>query len=107
MSANIAGEGIVVLLAKENTSACALASLSRPNSDGLEVSSSEFATALIRLDIERELLALVEILHACAFDCRDVNEHVWAGIIILHDETKTLLGVEKLNGTCGHAMASL
>ena len=40
-------------------------------------------------------------MHASALDRLDVNEHIWAAVV-LHDETKALLGVEKLNGTCGH-----
>jgi hypothetical protein len=96
---------MVVLLPKE-TPALARWRCNRDHSGSSEIGSSGFATALIGLHVERKLLTLVEIVHAGALDCRDVNEHVWAGII-LHNETKTLLGVEKLNGTCGHAMASL
>ena len=40
-------------------------------------------------------------MHASALDRLDVNEHIWAAVV-LHDETKALLGVEKLNGTGGH-----
>src|SRR4029078_8238509 len=42
-----------------------------------------------------------EIVHAGALDGRNVNEHIRAAIV-LHDEPKTFLGVEKLNCTCGH-----
>ena len=41
-------------------------------------------------------------MHASALDRLDVNEHIWAAVV-LHDETKALLGVEKLNGTCSHS----
>src|SRR5262249_2762144 len=90
-----------LILPKINASAGTLAASSHPNSNGLEVGCGGFATALISLHIERKLLALVEIVHASTLHCRDVNKHIRAAII-LHDETKTLLGVEKLNGTCGH-----
>jgi hypothetical protein len=67
----------------------------------LEVGGSGFTAALIRLHIEGKLLAFIEIVHAGALDGRNVNEHIRAAIV-LHDEPKTFLGVEKLNCTCGH-----
>src|SRR5208283_72117 len=74
---------------------------SRPVSDRLQIGSGRLAVLAISFDVERELLALVEIAHAGALDRRDVNEHIRAAVV-LHDEAEALLGVEKLNGTCGH-----
>ena len=70
--------------------------------DGLQIGGSGLAAARIGLHVERELLALVEVAHASALDCRDVNEHIGAAAV-LHDEAEALLGVEELNGTCGHS----
>ena len=70
-------------------------------SDRLKIGGGGFAAALIGLHVERKLLALVEISYAGSLDCRDVNEHIGAAVV-LHDKAETLLGVEELNGTCGH-----
>src|SRR5262245_42091786 len=40
-------------------------------------------------------------MHARALDRRDVNEHIRAAAV-LHDKAVALLGIEELNGTCGH-----
>jgi hypothetical protein len=46
----------------------------------LEVGSGGFATALIRLHIERKLLALVEIVHAAGFGLNGLlQEHAKSG----------------------------
>src|SRR6202142_1889708 len=74
---------------------------SRLVSDRLQIGSGRLAVLAIGFDVERELLALVEIAHAGALDCRDVNEHIRPAAA-LHDEAEALLGVEELNGTCGH-----
>src|SRR5664279_3097524 len=75
---------------------------SRLASDRLQIGSGRLAVLAIGFDVERELLALVEIAHAGALDCRDVNEHIRPAAV-LHDEAEALLGVEELNGTCGHS----
>src|ERR1035441_2243674 len=74
---------------------------SRLVSDRLQICSGRLAVLAIGFDVERKLLALVEIAHAGALDCRDVNEHIRPAAV-LHDEAEALLGVEELNGTCGH-----
>src|SRR6185437_8809149 len=68
----------------------------------LKIVGGRFAVLAVGDDIERELLALVEIAHAGALDRRDVNEHIRPAAV-LHDEAETFLGVEELNGTCGHS----
>src|SRR5665811_1199419 len=75
---------------------------SRLVSDRLQIGSGRLAVLAICFDVERKLLALVEIAHAGALDCRDVNEHIRPAAV-LHDEAEALLGVEELNGTCGHS----
>src|SRR4029077_3656789 len=87
---------------KGNASACALASSSKENLDGLQIGGSGLAAARVGLHVERKLLAFVQIMHAGALDCRDVNEHIGAAAV-LHDKAEALLGVEELNGTCGHS----
>src|SRR5215470_11094435 len=47
------------------------------------------------------LLAFHEGAHAGALDRADVHEHIPAAVARL-DESKALLGVEELHGTCGH-----
>src|SRR6185437_11328447 len=70
--------------------------------DGLQIGSSGLAVLAVGFDVERKLLAFVEIAHAGALDRRDVNEHIRPAAV-LHDEAETFLGVEELNGTCGHS----
>src|SRR5262249_129955 len=52
-------------------------------------------------DVIADLLAFHEGAHAGAFDRADVHEHVPAAVARL-DESKALLGIEELHGTCGH-----
>src|SRR5882757_10463840 len=52
-------------------------------------------------DFVGEALAFVEGAHAGALDRADVHEHV-ARAVARGDETEAFLGIEELNGTCGH-----
>ena len=76
------------------------ADLSR-ESRRLEIGSGGLAPALVGLDLEADLLPLDEVVHAGTLDGRDVHEHIRSPAV-LHDEAEALLGVEKLDGTCGH-----
>src|SRR5579859_894826 len=88
-------------LLKTNASACALALLSEQNLDRLQICGSGFAAARIGLHIKRKLLALIELMHAGAFDRRNVNEYVRSAVV-LNDETVAPLGVEEFNSARGH-----
>jgi glutathione S-transferase len=48
-----------------------------------------------------EALTFTKCAHSGALNRADVHEHV-AGAIARGDESKTLLRIEKLDGTCGH-----
>src|SRR6185437_15502712 len=68
-------------------------------SDGLEI--GRLGAARIRLDVERDLLALVQRAHAGRLDRGGVDEHVLAAAF-RRDEAKALGGIEELNGTDRH-----
>src|SRR4029077_5743685 len=70
-------------------------------SDCLEIGRRRLAAPLVRFDLEAELLTLDQTAHAGALHGRDVNEHVWAAILLLN-EAEALLGVEKLHSTRCH-----
>src|SRR5512144_3199589 len=91
----------VVLAQKKTPALAALALSSKRKSDRLQIGGSGLAAARVGLHVERKLLAFVEIAHAGALDCRDVNKHIGAAAV-LHDKAEALLGVEELNGTSGH-----
>src|SRR6185437_6891899 len=52
-------------------------------------------------DLIRDTLAFVERAHAGTFDRADMHKNVLRAVA-RSDESKTFLGVEKLNCTCGH-----
>src|SRR5262245_47489772 len=54
-------------------------------------------------DVERHLLTFGERAHAGALHRADMHEHILAAVGRL-DETKALLGVEELHGTCRHQL---
>src|SRR5690349_10010767 len=72
----------------------------------LELAGGHLAAALIALDLEGDLLALVEGTQARAFDGADVHEHVRAPLVGL-DEAKALGGVEPLHSTGRHRVIFL
>jgi hypothetical protein len=86
---------------KEMPALAALASFSELKSDRLQVFGSGLAAAPIGLHIKRKLLALVEITHASTLDCRNVNEHIGAAVV-LNDKAIALLGIEEFNSASGH-----
>jgi hypothetical protein len=74
---------------------------SRCRSDGAQIFSRGFARLWISNNLERDLLSLVEPVHASAFDRADVHEHILAAVIRL-DESVALLAVEPLHGSLRH-----
>src|SRR5215470_7715992 len=52
-------------------------------------------------DVVTDLLAFHKAAHAGALDRADVHEHVLAAVARF-DESKALLSIEELHGTCGH-----
>ena len=70
-------------------------------SGGLDIFGGTFAAALVRHDIEIDLLPLDEGAHSGPFECRDVNENVRAAIVRLN-EAEALGGVEPLYSTSVH-----
>jgi len=79
----------------------ALAPFSERKLRRLQVGGGGLAAARIGLHIERELLTLIEIVHTGSLDRRNVNEDI-GPTIVLNDKAVALLGIEELNGTCGH-----
>jgi hypothetical protein len=78
-------------------------SLLRDRSDGAQIFSGRLAAPAVRDDVVRHLLALVEGVHAGAFDRADMNEDVLAAVLRLN-EAKTLLAVKPLHSTRIHAI---
>src|SRR6516165_3483371 len=62
--------------------------------------------ARIRLDVERDLLALVQRAHACRFNCGCVHEHVFAAAF-RRNEAVALRRVEKLHCSNRHVCSSM
>jgi len=67
----------------------------------LNVFSGAFAAALVRHDIEIDLLPLDEGAHAGAFEGRDVNENVRLAVALL-DKAKAFGCVKELHCSRGH-----
>ena len=63
--------------------------------------SGGFGAALIRLNVERDLVAFVQAAHAGRFDGADVHEHILAAAF-RRDEAEALGGVEELDSTDSH-----
>src|SRR5260370_29760867 len=78
-----------------------ISDFSRCRSDGAQIFSRGFARLWISNNLERDLLSLVEPVHASAFDRADVHEHILAAVIRL-DESVALLAVEPLHGSLHH-----
>ena len=72
-------------------------------SGGAEVARARLAGALIRDDLEVDLLTFVQIVHPRALDGANVDEYVLAAVVRLN-EAKTLLGIEPLNGSDLHSL---
>src|SRR5258708_30790383 len=72
---------------------------------GAEVVSRGLATAAVRDDVERNLLALVEGAQTSALNGADVNENVLVAVVRL-DEAEALLVVEPLHGAHCHSLIS-
>ena len=68
---------------------------------GLEVRGGHLARALVRHEVELDLLAFRQVAHAGALDGADVDEGVLAAVVGL-DETEALGGVKPFHGSHGH-----
>jgi hypothetical protein len=66
-------------------------------SDGAQIIRRRLSGPTVGNDVERNLLALIETLHAGAFDRADMHKDVLAAIIRLN-EAEAFLAVEPLNG---------
>jgi hypothetical protein len=73
----------------------------RCRSDGAQIFSRGFARLRISNNLERDLLSLVEPVHASALDRADVHEHILGAVIRL-DESVAFLAVEPLHGSLRH-----
>jgi hypothetical protein len=71
------------------------------HSCSLEILRGILAGTLVLNDLEADLLAFGEAVHASALDGRDVHENVGCAIIGLN-ESVTLGGIEELHGTSCH-----
>ena len=70
-------------------------------SSGLQVFRGALAVALVLHELEAELLALDERVHAGALDGRHMDEHVRLSAALL-DEAKSLGGIEELYDSSIH-----
>jgi len=85
----------------EDASVFALALFSKTEARPLVDLRQPISVTRISLHIERKLLTLVEIVHTSTLDRRNVNKHIGAAAV-LDNKAVALLGIEELNGTCGH-----
>jgi hypothetical protein len=67
--------------------------------DGLQIRGRQFAA--LAHNVVADLLPLVEVAHAGAFDRGNVDEHIFPTILRLY-EAKAPLGIEKLYCSCSH-----
>jgi hypothetical protein len=70
-------------------------------SDGAEILGSFLAVLRALHNVERNLLAFVQIVHPCPFDSADVDEYVLAAVVGLN-EAITLLRIKPLNRSGAH-----
>jgi hypothetical protein len=70
-------------------------------SGSAELACGHLARFVVALELEAELLTFDDRIHACAFNSRDVNEHVGAAVVGLN-EAEALGGVEPFNCASGH-----
>jgi len=66
-----------------------------------KVLSADFASHLVGLGLEIDLLALSKTRKTGSFDGADVNEYIFAAVVRLY-ESEALLGIEPFNSTCRH-----
>jgi hypothetical protein len=71
------------------------------DSGSLELLGCHLAGSIVASDFEAELLSLVQITQASAFDSRNVDEHVLTAIVRL-DKAEAFSGIEPFNGAGGH-----
>ncbi len=74
---------------------------SRCRSDGAQIFGRGLARLSISDNVVRDLLSLVEAMHAGAFDRADMHEHILAAVIRL-DEAKAFLAIEPFHGSLRH-----
>jgi hypothetical protein len=65
----------------------------------LQIRGGQFAA--LAHNVVADLLSLIEVAHAGAFDRGNVDEYIFSTILRLY-EAKAPLGIEKLNCTCSH-----
>ena len=73
----------------------------RGSADGLEILGGLLAAALIRHQVELDLLALRQMVEAGPFDGADMDEGVLAAVV-RQDEAKALGRVKPLHGSHRH-----
>jgi hypothetical protein len=67
--------------------------------DGLQIRGRQFAA--LAHNVVADLLPLIEVAHAGAFDRGNVDEHIFPTVLRLY-EAKAPLGIEKLDCSCSH-----
>jgi hypothetical protein len=73
----------------------------RTSADGLEVRGGQLAAALIRHQVELDLLSFDQMIEASLFDGADMDECILAAIIRL-DEAEALRRVKPFHGSHRH-----
>jgi hypothetical protein len=65
----------------------------------LQIRGGQFAA--LAHNVVADLLSLIEVAHAGAFDRGNVDEHIFPTVLRLY-EAKAPLGIEKLDCSCSH-----
>src|SRR5437773_9704547 len=77
----------------------------RRESSGFQIDCGHLAV-LPSLEFVRDLLVLAQAAEPCAFDRRDMHEHV-LGFVVRLNESEPFGGIEKLYGTGRHGNLSI